>query len=187
MASKPNVKIPKDLVKLIAKIMKNDATKSTRGGRELGRIGKNAISLGKSKYPREVPKAIPKPTRPLVPKAPRPKGVGKVAAVKPERPKYNRIPKGKKMAQTTSEQKAAESLANRRLRMAGDTPSKPKSAGTAKPVDVRGSIVKPPDKATMRPSKPSRGSYEGDKMTGQAKDDAARIGRGQKPPKKKSK
>jgi hypothetical protein len=75
-------------------------------------------------------------------------------------------------------------MANKRLRMAGDTPPKTKSSGSDKPVDVRGSIVKPPDKATMRPSKPSKGSYEGDKMAGQARDDAARMGRGQKPPKR---
>ena len=152
--------------------------------RELKVKAARGISMGKSKFPKEGPKVIPKPTRPIVVKPAKPKGVGKIAAVKPERPKYDYVPKGKKMAQTTSEQSAAERMANKRLRMAGDTPSKPKSAGSAKPVDVRGSIVKPPDKASMRPVKPSKGSYEGDKMRGQAEDDAARIGRGQKPPKR---
>jgi hypothetical protein len=181
MAKKPNINFGDDLLKQILKMANIKTT------RELKVKAARGISMGKSKFPKEGPKVIPKPTRPIVTKPTKPKGVGKIAAVKPERPKYDYVPKGKKMAQTTSEQKAAERMANKRLRMAGDTPSKPKSAGSAKPVDVRGSIVKPPDKASMRPVKPSKGSYEGDKMRGQAKDDAARIGRGQKPPKKKSK
>jgi len=178
MAPKPTIKLGDDLLKQIIKMANIKTT------RELKVKASRGISMGKSKFPKEAPKPIPKPTRPIAPKAAKPKGVGKIAAVKPERPKYNYVPKGKKMAQTTSEQKAAERMANKRLRMAGDTPPKPKSAGSAKPVDVRGSIVKPPDKASMRPVKPSKGSYEGDKMRGQAKDDAARIGRGQKPPKR---
>jgi hypothetical protein len=190
MAKKPNINISDDLLKMI---MKQLNTKTGRNFRKIG-VGN---TTGSSKFPKEiVAKPKPKPvfttpikkgTRPIVAAKPKPKGVGKIANVKPERPKYDYVPKGKKMAQTASEQKAAERMANKRLRMAGDTPSKPKSAGSAKPVDVRGSIVKPPDKASMRPVKPSKGSYEGDKMRGQAKDDAARIGRGQKPPKKKSK
>lgn len=178
MAKKPNINFSDDLLKQILKMANIKTT------RELKVKAARGISMGKSKFPKEGPKVIPKPTRPIVAKPAKPKGVGKIAAVKPERPKYNYVPKGKKMAQTTSEQAAAERMANKRLRMAGDTPSKPKSAGTAKPVDVRGSIVKPPDKASMRPVKPSKGYYEGDKLLGQAKDDAARIGRGQKPPKR---
>ena len=178
MAPKPKLNLSDDLLKQILKMANIKTT------RELKVKAARGISMGKSKFPKEGPKVIPKPTRPIAAKPAKPKGVGKIAAVKPERPRYDYVPKGKKMAQTTSEQKAAERMANKRLRMAGDTPPKPKSAGTAKPVDVRGSIVKPPDKATMRPAKPSKGSYEGDKMRGQAKDDAARIGRGQKPPKR---
>ena len=178
MAPKPTINFSDDLLKQILKMANIKTT------RELKVKAARGISMGKSKFPKEGPKVIPKPTRPIVAKPAKPKGVGKIAAVKPERPKYNYVPKGKKMAQTTSEQAAAERMANKRLRMAGDTPSKPKSAGTAKPVDVRGSIVKPPDKASMRPVKPSKGYYEGDKLRGQAKDDAARIGRGQKPPKR---
>jgi hypothetical protein len=187
MAKKPNINISDDLLKMI---MKQLNTKTGRNFRKIG-VGN---TTGSSKFPKEiVAKPKPKPTfttpikkgtRPIVAAKPKPKGVGKIANVKPERPKYDYVPKGKKMAQTTSEQKAAERLGNRLIRMDGGVPTKPKAGGTAKPVDVRGSIVKPPDKASMRPVKPSKGSYEGDKMRGQAKDDAARIGRGQKPPKR---
>ena len=46
MAKKPNVKIPKDLVKLITKIMKNDVSKTTRAGRDLTRITSRSIGMG---------------------------------------------------------------------------------------------------------------------------------------------
>ena len=187
MAKKPNINISDDLLKMI---MKQLNTKTGRNFRKLG-VGN---TTGSSKFPREIvtkpkPKVtfatpIKKGTRPIVAAPPKPKGVGKIANVKPERPKYNTFPTGKKMAQTPAEKRAAERLANKLIRMDGGTPTKPKAGGSAKPVNVRGSVVKTPDKPTMRPSKPSKGSYEGDKMAGQAKDDAARIGRGQKPPKR---
>ena len=59
--------------------------------------------------------------------------------------------------------------------------SKPKT--DAKPVDVKGSIVAVPPKASMRPPKPPKGSYEADKDKVLAKADREIFGRGQKRPK----
>ena len=183
----PNIKIPiGDLAKIIAKIMRQDATKTTKAGRELTRIASRGIGAGKSKFPKQVVQAIPKPTRPIVPKPPRPKGVGKVANVKPERTFRDYVPKGATLPKTTSVQRGADKAGSRRI-AASEGVKPPKKAQT--PLlgggDTRGSIVVPPTKASLRPVKPSKGSYEGDMMRGQARDDAARMGGGQNRPKKR--
>lgn len=190
--SKPSVS--KNLKQVATKITKNDATKTTKGGRELSRIGNRAIKLGKSPFPKTMPKPIPKATRPITSKPAAPKGVGKIAAVTPERPKrgvslldksgLTNKPRG--LAKSAAEQREADRRANRALKQTGDNPkpeSRPK--GNNKNVDVKGSVITPPSKATMRPAKPSKGSYEADKAKVEKKADAADIGRGQSRPKPK--
>lgn len=197
LASKPKQSKPsisKNMKQVATKIAKNDATKTTRGGRELSRIGNRAIKLGKSPFPKATPKPIPKATRPITSKPAKPEGVGKIAAVTPERPKRGVslvdksgvTNKPRSLPKTTAEQREADRRASRALKQTGDNPkpeSKPK--GNNKNVDVKGSIITPPSKATMRPAKPPKGSYEADKAKVEKKADAADIGRGQPRPKPK--
>lgn len=188
---KPAIKIPKPpkgLVDLIAKIVKNDASKTTRAGRDLTRITSRSIGMGKSAFPKVAPKPIPKPTRPIVPKAPKPKGVGRIAAVAPERPPRSPSLKGRTLPKTAAEIREAERQGRRSIKIASGTDPKPskslsKPKTDAKPVDVKGSIVAVPPKASMRPPKPPRGSYEADKDKVLAKADREIFGRGQKRPK----
>lgn len=183
----PNIKIPiGDLAKIIAKVLSKDATKTTKAGRELTRIASRGIGAGKSKFPKQVVQALPKPTRPLVPKPPRPKGVGKIANVKPERKFKDYVPKGATLPKTSSVQRGAEKSGNRRIAISeGGKPPKKAQTPLLGGGDTRGSIVVPPTKATLRPTKPSKGYYEADMMRGQKGDDAARMGGGQKAPKKR--
>lgn len=189
--SKPTSKVtskPKSAIKVI------NATKTTKGGRELSRIGSRSIKLGKSPFPKVEPKPIAKGTRPITSKPAKPKGVGKIAAVTPERPKRGVSlvdktgvkDKPRSLPLTAAEQREADRRANRALRQSGGNPkpeSKPK--GNSKNVDVKGSVITPPSKATIRPAKPSRGSFEADKAKVERKADAADIGRGQSRPKPK--
>lgn len=100
---------------------------------------------------------------------------------KPARPKRDYIPKGKTMAQTAAEQRAAQKRANQILRRSGDAPT-PRPRGSAvEPSNVRGSIIQPPRKATMRPPKPSRESFEADALKAEVRADRQKFGRGQKP------
>jgi hypothetical protein len=100
---------------------------------------------------------------------------------KPSRPKRDYIPKGKTMAQTAAEQRAAQKRANQILRRTGDAPT-PRPRGSAvEPSNVRGSIIQPPRKATMRPPKPSKASYEADALKAEIRADMNKFGRGQKP------
>lgn len=100
---------------------------------------------------------------------------------KPSRPKRDYIPKGKTMAQTAAEQRAAQRRANQILRRTGDAPT-PRPRGSAvEPSNVRGSIIQPPRKATMRPPKPSKASYEADALKAEIRADMNKFGRGQKP------
>lgn len=102
----------------------------------------------------------------------------------PKRPARDKYAKGKTLAQTASEQRAAERMGNRYLRQSGGMPSKPKSGGKDMPVDVRGSVIKPPTKGGLRQPKPSSSSYEADKLLAQAREDRKLMGSGQKPPRK---
>ena len=100
---------------------------------------------------------------------------------KPSRPKRDYIPKGKTMAQTAAEQRAAQRRANQILRRTGDAPTPRPTGSSVEPSNVRGSIIQPPRKATMRPPKPSKASYEADALKAEVRADMGRFGRGQKP------
>ena len=180
-----------DILKAIGKQLGNKGNQRVRY--ELMKKTKSIPTSGSSAItakPKVKPKAKPK-AKPKV----KPKGrksvtitgreVGKIARTTPARPRRDYYPKGKTVAQTDSEKRAAERLANRMLRQSGDSVRPSKPSGNAKPVDVRGSIIQPPSKATMRPAKPSKSSFEADKFKGEIKADRARFGRGQKPPKPK--
>ena len=160
-----------DILKAIGKQLGNKGNQRVRY--ELMKKTKSIPTSGSSAItakPKVKPKAKPK-AKPKV----KPKGrksvtitgreVGKIARTTPARPRRDYYPKGKTVAQTDSEKRAAERLANRILRQSGDSARPSKPSGNAKPVDVRGSIIQPPSKATMRPAKP-RGSspYEADPM-----------------------
>jgi hypothetical protein len=100
---------------------------------------------------------------------------------KPARPKRDYIPKGKTMAQTAAEQRAAQRRANQILRRTGDAPTPRPTGSSVEPSNVRGSIIQPPRKATMRPPKPSKASYEADALKAEIRADMNKFGRGQKP------
>ena len=128
-----------DLAKLIAKVIKGKPQQKVRYN-----FAKNTGTLG-AKNPKS---AYPKVTK-----------VGRIAKTAPPKKTYDKYPKGKSVAQTPSEQRAAERMANRMLRTSGSKGSGP-SGG--KPVDVKGSIISPPSKASLRAPKPSNKSYEAD-------------------------
>lgn len=168
-----------DILKKIAKTMASKANQRVRY--EFMQATKN-IPKGKSSLLSAKPKPKVKPKSKGKPKV-KPKGrknvtmtgkpVGKIARTTPPRPRRDYYPKGKTVPQTASEQRAAERLANRMLRQAGLKPEiKPPTKG-GKPVDVRGSIIQPPSKASMRPPKPSKGSFEADPMRRAMADDKA--------------
>ena len=123
-----------------------------------------------------VAKAESAPVRPRAPK--------KVLSA-PVRPPRAPSLKGKILPKTAGQIREAERQGRRSIKIAGGTDSKPlsKPKTDAKPVDVKGSIVAVPSKATMRPPKPSKGSYEADKTKGVIKGDRELMGRGQKVPK----
>jgi hypothetical protein len=72
------------------------------------------------------------------------------------------------------------------LRQTGFNTPKSKPSGNSKPVDVKGSIIQPPSKATMRPASP-RGSsaFEADRSVAEIRADRAKFGGGQAKPKAK--
>jgi len=119
------------------------------------------------------PKTLSKPSRPK-PKKPK-------TLSKPSRPKRDYIPKGKTMAQTAAEQRAAQRRANQILRRTGDASTPRPMGSSVEPSNVRGSIIQPPRKATMRPPKPSKASYEADALKAEIRADKQKFGRGQKP------
>jgi len=209
MAKKPNVKvpIPKDLVKLITKIIKNQAPTARKiGTRQVESMPKSLKSFAEvansTKYADFPSSAFPKvkPTAPVKPKKlgkplatgtvkpepapPRPTKPKKVMST-PPRPTRAPSLKGRTLPKTAAEIREAERQGRRSIKIAGGTDSKPlsKPKTDAKPVDVKGSIVAVPSKATMRPPKPSKGSYEADKTKGVIKGDRELMGRGQKVPK----
>lgn len=184
-----------DIFKKIAKTMASKTNQRVRY--EFMQATKN-IPTGKSSLvtakpkPKAKPKAKPK-TKPKSKAKSKPKGtapisgkpVGKIARTTPPRPRRDFYAKGKTVAQTDSEKRAAERLANRILRQSGDSARPSRPSGNAKPVDVRGSIIQPPSKATMRPAKPSKSSFEADKFKGEIRADRELMGRGQPKPKAK--
>jgi len=154
-----------DILKAIAKQLANKGNQKARYTlmQKTKGIAKGASSpIGGKPKPKVKPKAKSKPkgtgttdNRP----------VGRIAKTKPERPTRDYYRKGKTIPQTASEQRAAERMGNRMLRNSGLVNGPKPPTNGAKPVDVRGSIIQPPSKATMRPSKP-RGSspFEADPM-----------------------
>lgn len=167
-----------DILKAIAKQLKNKGNQKARYG--LMKKTKNIATTGASKVSAK-PKVKPK-VKPTITGKP----VGKIAKTTPPRPKRDYYPKGKTVAQNDVEKRAAERMANRMLKRDGFNVPKSKPSGNAKPVDVRGSVIKPPSKPTMRPASP-KGSkaYEASAAKAQEAADRAKFGRGQKPPKGK--
>lgn len=207
---KPDVKIPpipKPLADLIKNILKNKAPTA----RQIGEKGiKNSIpkslkgfediakslryaDLPSSAYPKPVvpkkvtPKKLGKPlstsTAKPEPAPPRPKAPKK-NLVAPTRPTRSPSLKGRTLPKTAAEVREADRQARRAVKIASSGDPKPlsKPKTDAKPVDVKGSIVAVPPKASMRPPKPPKGSYEADKTKGVIKGDRELMGRGQKPP-----
>lgn len=161
-----------DIFKQIAKTMATKANQKVRyqvmkKTKDIPTTGSSPIG-GKPK-PKTKPKAKSKAKPKVKPKGRKNvtvtgKPVGKIARTTPARPRRDSYARGKTIPQTDSEKRAAERLANRMLRQSGDSARPSRPSGNAKPVDVRGSIITPPSKATMRPAKPSRSSFEADPM-----------------------
>lgn len=181
-----------DLAKLIAKVIKNQAPAKVRAGISQA-ANKGVTSKPMSKLPTK-PKSMPLAAKKAPKKTPTGRDVGKIASVTPPRPKRGVslvdksgvTNKPRSLPLTAAEQREADRRANQILKRTGDNPkpeSRPK--GNNKNVDVKGSIITPPSKATMRPAKPSKGSYEADTTRSTRKADAADIGRGQSRPKPK--
>ena len=207
---KPAIKIPKPpkgLADLIAKIIKKEAPTARKiGTRQVESMPKSLKSFAEvsnatkyanfpaSAYPKVKPAAPVKPKKlgkPLPsgtlkpePAPPRPTKPKKVMST-PARPPRAPSLKGRTLPKTAAEIREAERQARRSIKIASGSDVKPlsKPKSNAKPIDVKGSIVAVPPKATMRPPKPSKGSYEADKTKGVIKSDRELMGRGQKPPK----
>lgn len=158
-----------DIAKIIVKAM------NSKGGRKVRyNFLKSVGILGKSKGASTLLSSAPKiagtgrkgkSAAAAAAKAKTPGGgsVGRIAKTPVRRPPVDKYPKGKNIAQTASEQRATERAANRLLRFDKKTGATPKAA-SSKPVDVKGSVITPPTKATMRPPKPSTKSYEADPL-----------------------
>jgi hypothetical protein len=185
-----------DIFKAVMKQLNNKGNQKARY--ELLQKTKGITTTGSSKVTAKPKlKTKPKPKSNTKPK-PKPKGsgttdgrpTGRIARTTPPRPRRDYYPKGKTVPQTDAEKRAAEREANRLLRQSGlpTAGSKSKPSGNAKPVDVRGSIIKPPSKATLRPPAP-RGSsaFEADRTVAEIRADLAKYGIGRKPPKGKNK
>jgi hypothetical protein len=209
MAKKPNLKVPvpKDLAKLIAKVFKNQAPTARKiGTRQVESMPKSLRSFSEvansTKYadfptsvfpkakptapvkPKKIGEALPSGTLKPEPAPPRPTKPKTVLST-PARPPRAPSLKGRTLPKTAAEIREAERQGRRSIKIASGTDSKPlsKPKTDAKPVDVKGSIVAVPPKASMRPPKPSKGSYEADKTKGIIKSDRELMGRGQKVPK----
>lgn len=133
--------------------------------------GKGGGTSGVKAKPKPKPKS---PSGGAAKKAAGPK-IGRIAKTPVARKPVDKYPKGKTIAQTASEQRAAERMGNRYLRMAGSKGSK--SGGNKKAVNVKGSVIAPPTKATLRQPKPTTKSLEADPLR--------RLEGTPKPPRKK--
>ena len=141
----------------------------------------------KAVKPKKLGKALPTGTIKPEPAPARPTKPKKVMST-PPRPTRAPSLKGRTLPKTAAEIREAERQGRRSIKIASGTDPKPskslsKPKSDAKPVDVKGSIVAVPPKASIRPPKPSKGSYEADKTKGVIKSDRELMGRGQKPPK----
>jgi hypothetical protein len=113
--------------------------------------------------------------------------VGRIAKTKPERKRRDYVStKDTGITTNDSQRRAANRETNRYLRMNSEGAKANKSTSKDMPVDVKGSIIKPPSKATMRPAKPSRESYESDQLRRDLLADLRGGFGGSKAPKKKN-
>ena len=113
--------------------------------------------------------------------------VGRIAKTKPERKRRDYIStKDTGITTNDSQRRAANRQANKFIRMNSEGAKANKSTSKDMPVDVKGSIIKPPSKATMRPAKPSRESYESDQLRRDLLADLRGGFGGSKAPKKKN-
>jgi hypothetical protein len=113
--------------------------------------------------------------------------VGRIAQTKPERKRRDFVStKNTGITTNDSQRRAANREGNKFLRMNSEGAKANKSTSKDMPVDVKGSIIKPPSKATMRPAKPSRESYESDQLLRDLLTDLRGGRGGSKAPKKKN-
>lgn len=116
--------------------------------------------------------------------------VGRIAKTKPERKGRDFIStKNTGIMKNDSQRRAANREANKFMRKNDpDGLRKPSGRGDDKMAsDVKGSVIKPPSKATLRPPKPSRESYEADQMKRDfLKDIRSGLGSSGAKPKKKN-
>jgi hypothetical protein len=113
--------------------------------------------------------------------------VGRIAQTKPERKRRDFVStKNTGITTNDSQRRAANRQGNKFLRMNSEGAKANKSTSKDMPVDVKGSIIKPPSKATMRPAKPSRESYESDQLLRDLLTDLRGGRGGSKAPKKKN-
>jgi hypothetical protein len=185
MAGKP--KGIEDWAKVLKYVMKTgkgakQGPAAVAGPKTRYQVSKAANAGVKSK-PKSVVSAKPKP-KPQ--RKARPANVGKIAAVAPERPPRAPSIRNRALPKTRAEMREAERQANRLLRRA-DGPRKPDSRPKGNEIspDVKGSMVTPPRKATVRPPKPAIESYEGDYYKGQIRADYNEFGGGKKRPRPK--
>lgn len=131
-----------DFGKLFAKIMKSKSQQKVRYNfsKQAGNL--NRRKGASSPYPRQ-------------------SKTGRISKTPVERPKAAKSRQGATLPKTEADKKAAEKGANYYLRRGGKSKDS-KPSGNDKAVDVQGSIISPPPKATMRPPKPSSKSYEAD-------------------------
>lgn len=112
--------------------------------------------------------------------------VGRIAKTKPERKRRDFVStKNTGITKNDSERRAASRETNKFFRIKGESGSvSSKPSGSEMPVNLKGSIIKVPPKATLRSPKPSRESFESDQMKRDFMSDL-NAGLGRKAPSKK--
>lgn len=114
------------------------------------------------------------------------KNVGRIAKTRPEPKRRDFVSKNSGIMKNDAERRAASRMGNRTLRRDGYlSGAGNKSTSKDMPVNVRGSVIKPPSKATMRPPKQRGGDFESDEMLRQFRNDLrSGLGRSSKNKKK---
>ena len=174
---KPNQKVRYDFAKETGTLgKKNPSSKVT--GKKAAERAREAVPKSSSGARQSKRKGTSTTGRP----------VGRIAKTKPERKRRDYIStKNTGITTNDSQRRAANRETNRFLRIKDDAPARGnKSTSKDMPVDVKGSIIKPPSKATMRPAKPSRESYESDQLRRDLLADLRGGFGGKKTPKKKN-
>jgi hypothetical protein len=177
IGSKPNQKVRYDFAKQTGTMGKKNPSSKVTGKKaaERARAAAPKSSSGAKQSRRKGTSTTGRP-------------VGRIAQTRPERKRRDFVStKNTGITTNDSQRRAANREANKFLRMKGEGGAKGnKSTSKDMPVEVKGSIIKVPNKATLRAPKPERSSYEADQMRREFMADLNRGFGGSKKPTKKA-